>query len=115
MAPPREPRQRARERVRGMSESPTATSESAGEGVAVTGVRLPRSRLVHAATVSVRMGTDEDVIERFSYRRYATVSRSIQETQISRSGITCSRRSTRRTLRSSLRRRRQQYHEAFQC
>ena len=33
-------RRRACERVRGMSESPQATSESAGEGVAVSGARV---------------------------------------------------------------------------
>jgi len=36
---------RPRERVRGVSESPEATSESAGEGVAETGARLSQGRI----------------------------------------------------------------------
>ena len=49
-------RRRARERVRGMSESPPATSESAGEGVAVNGVRVSRSRRGHSTTVTGVLG-----------------------------------------------------------
>ena len=39
-------------RVRGMSESPQATSESAGEGVAVIGVRVSRGR-IHARSTDL--------------------------------------------------------------
>jgi len=43
---------RARERVRGMSESPQATRESAGEGVAVTGARVSCGR-IHARSTDL--------------------------------------------------------------
>ena len=45
---------RARERVRGMSEGAKRPSESAGEGVAVTGARVSCGRLGHTVTVHVR-------------------------------------------------------------
>ena len=51
-------RRRTRERVRGMSEGAKRPSESAGEGVAVTGARLSQRRLSHTITndVSNRLG-----------------------------------------------------------
>jgi len=45
-------RRRARERVRGMSEGAKRPSESAGEGVAVTGVRVSRGR-IHARSTDL--------------------------------------------------------------
>ena len=47
-------RRRTRERVRGMSEGAKRPSESAGEGVAVTGARLSQRRLSHTITTHVR-------------------------------------------------------------
>ena len=44
-------RRRTRERVRGMSEGAKRPSESAGEGVAETRVRLSRGRLVYPTTI----------------------------------------------------------------
>ena len=44
---------RVHERVRGMSESPQATRESAGEGVAEKCVRLSQSRLAHTDIINV--------------------------------------------------------------
>jgi len=44
-------RRRAHERVRGMSESPEATSESAGEGVAENRVRVLQSRDRHSRSI----------------------------------------------------------------
>ena len=43
---------RACERVRGMSESPAATRESAGEGVAANRVRVSQNPVVHAAVAT---------------------------------------------------------------
>ena len=47
-------RRRARERVRGMSEGAKRPSESAGEGVAVTGARQSHGRLGHTTIIHVR-------------------------------------------------------------
>ncbi len=71
---------RARERVRGMSEGATRPSESAGEGVAVTGARQSLGRLDYTTTIHVR--------ERIGPGGRGPISARVSHGRLSRTPIT---------------------------